>query len=154
MIYICENPTIKSIILCVDFKIINIYKYIGNKAKSTELGKEWGLLKRQDLEWEWGRETKQLETAGTVPLSGSHLWPWESPWFVTGFLKHLLVTHTLLPGSLGGVALLFLISLGSVHQYSLFSNLPHTCLGASCGVSWAGWSLGLGLHFLPSRLCL
>lgn len=136
MIYICENPTIKSIILCVDFKIINIYKYIENKAKSAELGKEWGLLKRQDLEWERRREGD--ETAGTVPLSGSHLWPWESPWFVTGFLKHLLVTHTLLPGSLGGVALLFLISLGSVHQYSLFSSLPHTCLGASCGVSWAG----------------
>lgn len=60
MIYICENPTIKSIILCIDFKIINIYKCIGNKAKSTELGKEWGFLKRQDLEWEGGRETKQL----------------------------------------------------------------------------------------------
>lgn len=138
MIYICENPTIKSIILCIDFKIyIYTHTHIGNKAKSTELGKEWGLLKRQDLEWEGGREGGRRNSWYHSAL-GSHLWPWESPWFVTGFLKHLLVTHTPLPGSLGGVALLFLISLGSVHQYSLFSSLPHTCLGASCGVAWAG----------------
>lgn len=60
-----------------------------------------------------------------------------------------------LPGSLGGVALLFLISLGSAHQYSVFKRPTYLSWGILWGILGRLilallWILGSGA-LLPTK---